>query len=271
MQYILDSVIDHLLADPSKRFAYAEVAFFSRWWRAQRAPRRRAVQQLVSQRRFVFVNGGWCMHDEAAASYGDMLDQTALGHAWLRDNLNASARVGWQLDPFGHSALQATLLGPGVGLEAVFMGRTHYADLEQRQRDQALEFRWLPRADGRDGPAVYDDDDAPAFLGMLLGSGNYGPPPGFDWDVSGDPPINDDPSLEGFNADAVADAFADATTAWARRFRGSGAGGDVMFTMGSVRCLFVGLLARAYACAIHRTSITKPACGGPTWTSCLRR
>ena len=71
MQYILDSVVDHLLADPTKRFAYAEVAFFSRWWRAQRAPRRAAVRQLVAQRRLVFVNGGWCMHDEAAASFGD--------------------------------------------------------------------------------------------------------------------------------------------------------------------------------------------------------
>jgi alpha-mannosidase len=235
VQYILDSVVDHLLADSSKRFAYAEVAFFSRWWRAQRAPRRAAVRQLVAQRRLVFVNGGWCMHDEAAASFGDMLDQTALGHTWLRDNLNTSARVGWQLDPFGHTALQATLLGPGVGLEAVFMGRTHYADLEMRQRTQALEFRWLPRGDGGDGAGPYDDADTPAFLGMLLGSGNYGPPPGFDWDVSGDPPVNDDPALEGYNADDVADAFADAALAWARRFRGSesSSGGDVMFTMGS--------------------------------------
>ena len=77
-----------------------EVAFFSRWWRAQRAPRRRAVAALVRQARptrcahvltpadatprrrqgrLVFANGGWCMHDEAAATYSDMLDQTALG------------------------------------------------------------------------------------------------------------------------------------------------------------------------------------------------
>jgi hypothetical protein len=82
VQYILDSVVDHLLADSSKRhathdvltdaltrrrnpwgdadalrarrarsFTYVEVAFFSRWWRAQRAPRRRAVLQLIQQAR----------------------------------------------------------------------------------------------------------------------------------------------------------------------------------------------------------------------------
>lgn len=70
MQYILDSVVDALLADPSKRFSYAEVAFFSRWWRVQSAPRRAAVAALVAQRRLVFVNGGWCMARPLASSSG---------------------------------------------------------------------------------------------------------------------------------------------------------------------------------------------------------
>ena len=98
-----------------------------------------------------------------------------------------SARVGWQLDPFGHSRLQATLLGPAVGFEAVFLGRAHYRDLSRRIGARSLEFEWRPSRDGGDGDDDANDapdSDAPPFMGMLLGSGNYGPPPGFDWDVS---------------------------------------------------------------------------------------
>ena len=94
--------------------------------------------------------------------------------------------MGWQLDPFGHSRLQATLLGPSVGFEAVFLGRAHYRDLARRVDARSLEFEWRPsRGGGDDDDATDDpDSDAPPFMGMLLGSGNYGPPPGFDWDVS---------------------------------------------------------------------------------------
>jgi Glycosyl hydrolases family 38 N-terminal domain len=35
VQYILDTVVQCLQADPARRFTYAEIAFFSRWWRQQ--------------------------------------------------------------------------------------------------------------------------------------------------------------------------------------------------------------------------------------------
>ena len=47
------------------------------------------------------------MHDEAAAHYVDMVDQTTLGHRFLKQEFGVSPTVGWQLDPFGHSATQA--------------------------------------------------------------------------------------------------------------------------------------------------------------------
>lgn len=49
VQYILDSVIPQLLADPSKRFIYVEVVFFARWWRLQTEAMRQAVRQLVAE------------------------------------------------------------------------------------------------------------------------------------------------------------------------------------------------------------------------------
>lgn len=49
MQYILDSVIPQLLADPSKRFIYVEVAFFAHWWQLQTEEMRQAVRRLISE------------------------------------------------------------------------------------------------------------------------------------------------------------------------------------------------------------------------------
>lgn len=66
---------------------------------------------------FIFMvcrNGGWCMHDEAATHYIDMIDQTTLGHRLIKENFNKVPRAGWQIDPFGHSAVQGYLLGAEV-------------------------------------------------------------------------------------------------------------------------------------------------------------
>eukprot|EP00267_Zea_mays_P049569 XP_020402261.1 probable alpha-mannosidase At5g13980 [Zea mays] len=53
----------------------------------------------------------WCMHDEAVVHYIDMIDQTTLGHRMIKKQFNKTPRAGWQIDPFGHSAVQAYLLG----------------------------------------------------------------------------------------------------------------------------------------------------------------
>lgn len=63
---------------------------------------------------FVLRNGGWCMHDEATVHYIDMIDQTTLGHRLIKKAFNKAPRAGWQIDPFGHSAVQAYLLGAEV-------------------------------------------------------------------------------------------------------------------------------------------------------------
>ena len=61
-------------------------------------------------------NGGMCMHDEAATHYIDMIDQTTLGHRFIKEEFGIVPRIGWQIDPFGHSAVQAYLLGAEVSL-----------------------------------------------------------------------------------------------------------------------------------------------------------
>lgn len=54
------------------------------------------------------------MHDEATVHYIDMIDQTTLGHQFLKQEFGQAPRIAWQIDPFGHSAVQAYLLGAEV-------------------------------------------------------------------------------------------------------------------------------------------------------------
>jgi len=224
VQYILDNIVQQLANDASKRFTFVEQAFFSRWFNRQPPARQALVRELVSQKRLVFANGGWCMHDEASSHYADAIDQTALGQEFIAANFGSEAlpSVGWQIDPFGHSSLQASLLGPGVGFEAVFYGRADYADLQRRLTERQLEYRWQPGLCGAPNATRQ-------FYGMLFGSGNYGPPEGFNFDNSGDDPIDDDPHSVGYNAPQFVEKFVSVVTAWARNFRGN----DIMLLMGS--------------------------------------
>ena len=225
VQYILSAVLDALENDPTKRFTYVEMAFFTRWFASLPPARQAVVCTLVAQRRLVFANGGWCMHDEASSYYADAIDQSALGHAFIASEfgIDALPSVGWQIDPFGHSSLQASLLGPGLGFSSVFFGRADYADLWRRQTAQQLEFKWTPNTPDADS----------RFYGMLFGTGNYGPPDGFNWDLSGDEPIDDDPESASFNAPRIVDGFVNVTLEWAKRFKGAGPGGDLMLLLGS--------------------------------------
>lgn len=56
------------------------------------------------------------MHDEAATHYVDMIEQTTLGHNFIKKEFGVTPRIGWQIDPFGHSAVQAYLLGAEVSI-----------------------------------------------------------------------------------------------------------------------------------------------------------
>lgn len=55
-------------------------SFFTRWWEEQNSEMRDKVSMLVAEGRLSFMNGGWVQHDEAAAHYVAMIDQTTRGH-----------------------------------------------------------------------------------------------------------------------------------------------------------------------------------------------
>jgi alpha-mannosidase len=120
---------------------YVEQAFFQRFWREANDYDKNITRHLVKNGQLEFVNGGWCMHDEAAAHYIDMIDQTTLGHKFIVEQFGTSAvpTIGWQIDPFGHSATQAALLSGEVGFDGLFFGRIDYQDHDIRIAHKELE------------------------------------------------------------------------------------------------------------------------------------
>ena len=75
VQFILDTVVEELWRDDSRRFIYVEMFYFERWWREQDESTRGRVRTLVKEGRLEFANGGWSMNDEGCTHYTDIIDQ----------------------------------------------------------------------------------------------------------------------------------------------------------------------------------------------------
>jgi len=141
------------------------------------------------------------MHDEATTHYIAMVDQTTCGHKFLSEEFGAIPRIGWQLDPFGHSATQAALLSAETGFDALFFGRIDYQDRTLRQNESRLEFVWNASPSLGSSASVWTSS---------YYTGNYSPPPGFCWDTKcSEDPIQDDPRINNMTVKDLVDQFVD--------------------------------------------------------------
>ncbi|KMZ67564.1 putative Lysosomal alpha-mannosidase, partial [Zostera marina] len=201
VQNILDSVVQALVADRNRKFVYVEQAFFQRWWGEQSDLIKKITRELVSSGQLEFINGGMCMHDEASSHYIDMIDQTTLGHRFLKDEFNQTPRIGWQIDPFGHSAVQAYLLSAEVGFDALYFARIDYQDRKKRKDTKSLEIIW------RGSKTLGSSADI--FTGIF--PIHYEPPSGFYFEVNDESSlVQDDFDLFDYNVQERVNDFVDA-------------------------------------------------------------
>ncbi|KAK8593140.1 hypothetical protein V6N12_045225 [Hibiscus sabdariffa] len=220
VQNVLDSLVPALLADKNRKFIYVEQTFFQRWWRDQSELTQTIVKKLVSSGQLEFINGGMCMHDEAVPHYIDMIDQTTLGHRFLKEEFGVTPRIGWQIDPFGHSAVQAYLLGAEVGFDSVFFARIDYQDRIKRKKEKSLEVIW------RGSKSL--GSSAQIFAGAF--PEHYEPPPGFYFEVNADSPVvQDNVDLFDYNVQDRVNDFVAAAIAQANITRTN----HIMWTMGT--------------------------------------
>lgn len=143
VNYILDSVVQALLANPERRFIHIESAFFARWWEDQTEELKEKVKMLVEEGRLTFEGGAWSMNDEACAHYQGIIDHFSWGLKFLNDTFGECARpkIGWQIDPFGHSREQASLFAQ-MGYDGIFFGRLDYQDKVNRMANKTMEMIW---------------------------------------------------------------------------------------------------------------------------------
>ncbi|XP_004306319.1 PREDICTED: alpha-mannosidase [Fragaria vesca subsp. vesca] len=220
VQNVIDSVISSLLEDKNRKFIYVEIAFFQRWWRQQSPALKIKVKELVSSGQLEFINGGMCMHDEATAHYIDLIDQTTLGHQFILKEFGQTPRVGWQIDPFGHSAVQAYLLGAELGFDSLFFARIDYQDRAVRLRDKTLEVIWQGCKSLASSSQI--------FTGIF--PKHYDPPDGFVFEINDvSPPIQDDILLFDYNVQERVNNFVAAALAQANVTRTN----HIMWLMGT--------------------------------------
>ncbi|XP_061358613.1 probable alpha-mannosidase At5g13980 isoform X4 [Gastrolobium bilobum] len=160
------------------------------------------------------------MHDEAVPHYIDMIDQTTLGHRFLKEEFGVTPRIGWQIDPFGHSAVQAYLLGAEVGFDSLFFGRIDYQDRVKRKKEKSLEVIWQGSKSLGSSSQI--------FAGVF--PEHYEPPSGFYFEVNDNSPIvQDNMDLFDYNVQDRVNDFVAAALSQANLTRTN----HIMWTMGT--------------------------------------
>ena len=130
------------------------------------------------------------MHDEACAHYEDMINNMMIGHEFLLREFGVKPRIGWSIDPFGHSSANARLFAD-MGFDAWFFARLDFQDKDKRMKDNSMQFIWRPFSKNL-------GKQAQIFTHAMMN--HYSSPSGFRIDVmSDDDPVVVDEGMETYN------------------------------------------------------------------------
>ncbi|KAF5294472.1 hypothetical protein FQR65_LT01598 [Abscondita terminalis] len=199
VQHIITSVVQALLANPQRKFIQVETAFFYQWWKEQSKERQDDVRRLINNGQLQIAGGGWSMNDEAAAHYQSIIDQITFGLKYMEDTLGSCARpkVGWQIDPFGHTREMASIFAQ-MGYDGLFFARLDWRDKTERMLTQTAEMLWRSSANfGKD-----------SMLFTHAMYNHYSPPKDFYFDIlSADEPLIPDEKSKEYNLKAKVSYF----------------------------------------------------------------
>jgi lysosomal alpha-mannosidase len=111
----------------NRKFSFVEMVYFSRYWNDISPKQRHTLRKLVLDKKLHFISGGWVMNDEATPHYSMIIDQMTLGHHWINCTFGPKflPKIGWQIDPFGHSKEYASILSQ-MGFNGLYLGRIDF-------------------------------------------------------------------------------------------------------------------------------------------------
>lgn len=113
------------------------------WYSRQPSEIKKQVKKLIKSGQLEITQGGWSSTDEACPNYEDLINNMYLGHAFLLKEFGVRPKVGWHVDPFGHSAANAALFSD-FGFEAIFISRLDEEERQRRQDEKSMTFLWNP-------------------------------------------------------------------------------------------------------------------------------
>jgi hypothetical protein len=133
------------------------------------------------------------MHDEACTHYEDMINNMMIGHQFLLEEFGVKPRIGWHVDPFGHSNANPRLFAD-MGFDAWFFAGLDFQDKEKRYAERSMEWVWQP---------FNKHLNTTAQIYTYAMYDHYCWFPGYWWDdrFYGDSPVVVHENLETFNAD----------------------------------------------------------------------
>lgn len=191
VQMILDNIFPYLEQHPERKFIYVEVGFFKKWWNDQTKDKKDLVLKLIQNGQFEFINGGYCMNDEASVYYEDAIDQMTLGHQFLLESLNIIPQIGWHIDPFGHANAQAALFAQ-MGFNAFYVARIDHQDKAKRLNEKSMEMIWIPETSQGVENAIFTH----------VNFHHYSNPSKFCFDI-----LCHDPTIDDYNVESRSQEF----------------------------------------------------------------
>ena len=179
---ILTGVTNALSTDRSKRFIWSEISFFMRWWDSQNESMKNKFKILVANGQMEFVGGGWVQNDEANPTAEAVMNQVSQGHDYIHSIFGVRPHIGWQIDPFGHSALTPSLWSL-MGYDAMVINRIHYLTKKQYKSTKSMEFVWQ-------GSRLSNHNELDTSMFTHVLHSHYSAPRGYDWEEPGVPRVS---------------------------------------------------------------------------------
>ena len=127
---------------PDLKFSWSETGFLKMWMEEQPQNQQIKMKKYIQEGRIEIVGGGFVQNDEANSDWENVLRQMELGRRYMKEQFGVeSIKVGWQLDPFGYSALTPSLWAQ-MGYEYLVINRIDYSLKKSLRTTGKLEFVW---------------------------------------------------------------------------------------------------------------------------------
>ena len=141
VEKILNNVVYSLKKDKKRKFIYSEISFFRKWYESIDEKTKNDIKELIKEKRFEFVNGGYVMEDNAASHFRDGISQLRLGLEFLKENFNITPKIVWALDQFGYS-MAHTYFYQQFGFNRVVVNRISENIIKNWSNTHDLDFIW---------------------------------------------------------------------------------------------------------------------------------